>query len=59
MRYRIEQYDGQWIIIHPSDNDLTWTGRFWADVELWGDSPLTFASRDEAAAYAQSIWGES
>lgn len=40
------------------DNDLTWTGRCWADVELWGDSPLTFASRDEAAAYAQTIWGE-
>lgn len=58
MRYRIEQQANGWIIIHPSDNDLVWCGRFWADAELWGAQPETFISRDAALRYAEGIWGE-
>jgi hypothetical protein len=62
MRYHIETdgTDDRWFITHPNDPELLWTQKgYWADCDLWGDIPITFASRDQAEQYAKSIWSES
>jgi hypothetical protein len=58
IHYRITELHEGWVITHPSDNDLVWAGRFWADPEQRGSRPTTFDSESEAKAYAKQVFGE-
>lgn len=56
--YRIEQRDGQWVLTNADDPELTWTGRCWANLDIWGHPPMVFSSKAEAEKYAQELWGK-
>lgn len=51
-RYRIEQGpDGRFRIVHSREPEWTWNGEHWSEMHA-----LAFASADEAATYARSVF---
>lgn len=55
-RYRIEQQDERWVIVHPRDAELIWCGSHWGYCDQ-SAALVSFATREQAEHYAVVVLG--